>query len=246
MALNVPKLLKTNLLLVISIAMLVINLLLIVILTSFNLLVWKDNRIVYIIFFYHVSGAWLAYFSFGVSLLSHIQYLRNKKIIFSRIGKNSIIVGVFFTAFTLITGSLWYNATSASYGSKPEDYWQWSDPRQTMTFVLLMSYIAFLIFRSLIEDKEQKTKLSAALGIALFPTVPLSYFSAIIFESFHVLSIKPADPGTIYWNPLKIFILLFNLIGMTIFFVYIVKQLVDLDKKREKLDILIQKRLIEA
>ena len=98
----------------------------------------------------------------------------------------------------------------------------------------------------MIEDKEQKTKLSAALGIALFPTVPLSYFSAIIFESFHVLSIKPADPGTIYWNPLKIFILLFNLIGMTIFFVYIVKQLVDLDKKREKLDILIQKRLIEA
>jgi heme exporter protein C len=198
------------------------------------------------IFFYHVSGAWLSYFSFGVSLISHILYLRNKKIVFSRIGKNSIIVGVFFIAFALITGSLWYNATSAGYGSRPEDYWQWGDGRQTMTFVLLISYIAFLIFRSMIEDKEKKAKLSAALGIALFPTIPLSYFSALIFGSLHVLSINPENPGTIYWDPLKIFMLLFNLIAMTIFFVYIVKKLVDLDKEREKLNILIQKRLMEA
>jgi heme exporter protein C len=199
------------------------------------------------IFFYHVSGAWLGYFSFGVSVLSHILYLRNKKIVFSRIGKNSIIVGVFFTAFALITGSLWYNATSGSYGSRPEDFWQWSDGRQTMTFVLLISYLAFLIFRSMIEDHEKKARLSAALGIALFPTVPLSYFSAIIFESLHILiNPTPGEPGNIYWDPLKIFMLLFNLIAMTLFFVYVVKELVDLDKKREKLDLLIQEKLMEA
>jgi heme exporter protein C len=250
---NLPKFLRTNLLLYISIAMLLINLSLIIVLTSFNLIVWETsgdpNRLVYMIFFYHVSGAWLGYFSFGVSLLSHGLYLRNKKIVFSRIGKNSIIVGVFFTAFALITGSLWYNATVANplYGTNPEDYWTWSDGRQTMTFVLLISYIAFLIFRSMIEDKEKKAKLSAALGIALFPTVPLSYFSAIIFGSLHVLiSPVPEATGNIYWEPLKMFMLLFNLIAMTIFFVYVVKELVDLDKKREKLNILIQKKLLEA
>ena len=245
---TLPKFLRTNLLLYVSIAMLLINLFLIIGLTAFNLIVWGDpNRIVYMIFFYHVSGAWLGYFSFGVSLLSHGLYLRNKKIIFSRIGKNSIIVGVFFTAFALITGSLWYNATSGSYGTGPEDYWQWSDGRQTMTFVLLISYIAFLIFRSMIEDKEKKAKLSAALGIALFPTVPLSYFSAIIFETLHVLiNPNPGEPGHLYWDPLKIFMLLFNLIAMTIFFVYIVKKLVDLDIEKEKLEVLIQRRLMEA
>ncbi|MHA2035491.1 MAG: cytochrome c biogenesis protein CcsA [Promethearchaeota archaeon] len=245
---ELPKFLRTNLLLYISIAMLLFNLSLIIILTTSNLIVWGDpNRIVYMIFFYHVSGAWLGYFSFGVSVLSHILYLRNKKIVFSRIGKNSIIVGVFFTAFALITGSLWYNATSGSYGSRPEDYWQWSDGRQTMTFVLLISYIAFLIFRNMIEDKEKKARLSAAVGISLFPTVPLSYFSAIIFESLHVLiNPSPGEPGNIYWDPLKIFMLLFNLIAMTIFFIYIVKKLVDLDKEKERLNIILQKRLIEA
>jgi len=248
---TLPKFLKTNLLLYISITMLLINLFLIIGLTVSNLIVWETtgdpNRLVYMIFFYHVSGAWLGYFSFGVSLLSHGLYLKNKKIVFSRIGKNSIIVGVFFTAFALITGSLWYNATVTGYGSRPEDYWQWSDGRQTMTFVLLISYIAFLIFRSMIEDKEKKAKLSAALGIALFPTVPLSYFSAIIFESLHILiSPVPETTGNIYWEPLKIFMLLFNLIAMTIFFVFIVKKLVDLDKEKENLERLIQKRLMEA
>ncbi len=250
---TLPKFMRTNLLLYISITMLLINLFLIIGLTVSNLIVWETtgdpNRLVYMIFFYHVSGAWLGYFSFGVSLLSHGLYLKNNKILFSRIGKNSIIVGVFFTAFALITGSLWYNATvvNPNYGSRPEDYWQWSDGRQTMTFVLLISYIAFLIFRSMIEDKEKKAKLSAALGIALFPTVPLSYFSAIIFESLHILiSPVPETTGNIYWEPLKIFMLLFNLIAMTIFFVFIVKKLVDLDKEKENLERLIQKRLIEA
>ncbi len=99
----------------------------------------------------------------------------------------------------------------------------------------------------MIEDKEKKAKLSAALGIALFPTVPLSYFSAIIFETLHILiNPNPGEPGNIYWDPLKIFMLLFNLIAMTIFFVFVVKKLVDLDIEREKLEILIQERLMEA
>jgi len=242
---NIPKLLKSHKLLYISLAILIVNLSLIIGLTSFNLLVWENNRIVYIIFFYHVSGAWLAYFSFGVSLISHILYLRKKTIIWSLIGKNSIIVGVFFTAFALITGSLWYNATSGGYRPNPEDFWQWGDGRQTMTLVLLISYVAFLIFRSMIEDKERKAKISAALGIVLFPTVPLSYFSAIIFETLHPL-IDPGDPTDFYWDPVKILMLLFNLIAMTIFFIYVVNQLVELDKRKAQLGAIIQKKLVEV
>ncbi|KKN00787.1 hypothetical protein LCGC14_1134360 [marine sediment metagenome] len=241
------KFFKTNFLLMISLVMLLINLLLIVGLTSTNILTWREppdsHRIVYIVFFYHVSGAWLAYFSFGVSLISHIMYLKNKRINWSLLGKNSIIVGVFFTTFALITGSLWYNSTSGSYGSNPGDYWQWGDGRQTMTLVLLMSYLAFLIFRSLIEDKEKKAKISAALGIVLFPAIPLSYLSGLIFSSLHPLISSPDLVD--YGEPLKIFILLFNLIAITILFIYLVQKLYKLDMKTKKLNEIIQKRLME-
>ena len=191
------------------------------------------ERIIYVIFFYHVSAAWLSYFSFGVSLISHLLYLKQKKMNWSNLGKNSIIVGVFFVAFTLITGSLWYNATSGSYNNI---YWQWSDARQTTTLILFFSYVAYLIFRNFIEEREKKAKLSAILGIVFFPTVPLSYLSAILFTSLHpLINPIPGESGNIYWDSIKLFILFFNLIGMTLLFIYLIRELKELDIAKEKL-----------
>ncbi|HEC37434.1 MAG TPA: hypothetical protein ENI29_04300 [bacterium] len=226
---------KPNLLLSISVVILVINFILILFFANFD-------RLVYMIFFYHVSSAWLSYFSFGISLICNVLYLRNKKIKFSYLGKNSIIVGLIFSGFTLITGSLWYNATSAFYTNV---FWQWSEPRQTMTLVLFFSYLSFLIFRNLVEDKEKKAKLSAALGIVVFPTVPLSYISVIIFTSTHPLINPNPGQGNIYWDPLKLFVLFFNLIAITLLFFYVVQKLVRIDETKEKLDRIIQERLIE-
>lgn len=223
--------------LIASLSLLIINLFLIFGFTTFD-------RIVYVIFFYHVSAAWLSYFSFGVSLISHILYLKQKKMNWSNIGKNSIIVGVFFVAFTLITGSLWFNATSGGYNNI---YWQWSDPRQTTTLILLLSYIAYLIFRNFIEDREKKAKLSAILGIVFFPTVPLSYFSAIIFTSLHpLINPNPGEPGNIYWDTIKMFSLFFNLIAITFLFIYLVRELNELDLAKQKLQELLQTKMEDA
>jgi len=151
----------------------------------------------------------------------------------SNLGKNSIIVGVFFVTFTLITGSLWFNATSGSYNNI---YWQWSDARQTTTLILLFSYVAYLIFRNFIEEREKKAKLSAILGIVFFPTVPLSYLSAILFTSLHpLINPNPGEPGNIYWDSIKLFILFINLIAMTLLFVYLIRELKELDIAKEKL-----------
>jgi len=221
--------------LIVSLSLLIINLFLIFGFATFD-------RIVYVIFFYHVSAAWLSYFSFGVSLISHILYLKQKKMNWSNVGKNSIIVGVFFVAFTLITGSLWFNATSGGYNNI---YWQWSDPRQTTTLILLLSYVAYLIFRNFIEEREKKARLSAILGIVFFPTVPLSYFSAIIFTSLHPL-INPGEPGNIYWDTIKMFSLFFNLIAITFLFIYLVRELNELDLAKQKLQELLQTKMEDA
>lgn len=233
----IHKLNKNYYILIISLSLLIINLFFIFGLATFS-------RIVYIIFFYHVSAAWLSYFSFGVSLIGHILYLKQKKMKWSNIGKNSIIVGVFFVAFTLATGSLWFNATSGAYN---DIYWQWSDPRQTTTLILLLSYVAYLIFRLFIYDREKKAKLSAILGIVFFPTVPLSYFSAIIFTSLHpLINPNPGEPGNIYWDPIKMFSLFFNLIAITLLFVYLVRELNELDIAKQTLQELLQIKMEEG
>lgn len=241
--LDLLKIVKHHLLLTISLIMLIINLLLIIILTSNNLIIWgSPNRIIYTIFFYHVSGAWLSYFSFGISLIFHILYLKSRKNIWINLGKNSILVGVCFSGFTLITGSLWFNATSGDYNNI---FWVWGDARQTTTLVLFLSYLSYLVFAKMIEDREKKAKLTALLGIVLFPTVPLSYISTIVFTSLHpLINPTPGEPGNIYWDPLKLFMLFFNLIAMTILFMYIIKELTFLDKKKDELEKIKQIRLL--
>jgi len=233
---NISEILKNNYLLLISISMLIISLFFMFGLTSFN-------RIVYVIFFYHVPSAWLAYISFSVSLGSHLLFLKYQKMNWSRLGKSSVIVGVFFTAVALITGSLWFNATSGGYNNI---YWSWSDARQVTTLVLFISYLSYLIFGNMIEERNKKARLTAILGIVLFPTVPLSYLSATVFVSLHpLINPNPGQPGHIYWDPMKMFILLFNLIAITIFFAYLIRGLVELDKAKDNLNEIIQRRLEE-
>lgn len=198
------------------------------------------DRMVYIIFFYHVASAWLSYISFGISLICHILYMTKKEIKWSLHGKNSVIIGVAFSGFTLITGSLWFNATSGNYNNI---YWQWSDYRQTMTLILFFSFLAYLVFGNMIENREKKARMTALLGIVLFPMVPLSFFSAIIFSSLHpLITPDPSQSGYIYWDGLKIFCLLINLIAISIFYYYCMQELLEIDKAKEQLDIIIQKK----
>jgi len=233
----INKFKRNHIILIISLSLLIINLFFIFGLTTFS-------RIVYVIFFYHVSAAWLSYFSFGVSVISHILYLKQKKMSWSYLGKNSIIIGVFFVAFTLITGSIWFNATSGAYNNI---YWQWSDPRQTTTLILFLSYIAYLIYRNFIEEREKKAKLSAILGIVFFPTVPLSYLSAIIFTSLHpLINPNPGEPGNIYWDSIKLFSLFLNLFAITLLFIYLVRELKELDIAKQTLQELLQKKMEEG
>lgn len=223
-------------LLIVSLVILLVNSILIFSIISFS-------RSVYAIFFYHVAAAWLSYISYGASFISHILYLKKKEMKWSYHGKNSVVIGVVFSAFTIITGSLWYNATSGGYQNI---YWQWSDYRQTMTLVLFFSYFSYLIYRKSVEEPNQKAKVSALLGLVLFPLVPLSYFSAIIFTSLHpLITPNPGQSGHIYWDFLKIFSLLLNLIAITIFYVYNMNELYKNDITRYKLKELIQRKLSE-
>ena len=227
---------KYKYLLIVSIILLLVNSILIFTLISFS-------RSVFIIFFYHVAAAWLSYISYGISFISHVLYLKKKEMKWSYHGKNSVILGVIFSAFTLITGSIWYNATSGNYRGI---YWQWSDYRQTMTLILFFSYFAYLIFRNTVEEPGKKAKLSALLGMVLFPLVPLSFFSAIIFTSLHpLITANPTQSGHIYWDSLKILSLLINLIAMTIFFLYCMNEFYQNDLTKYKLNEILQRKLSE-
>ncbi len=210
----------------------------------FGLNTFED--IVYVIFYYHVSSAWISYVSFSLSLICSFAYLRKKIAKWDLYGKNCVVIGVFFSAVTLLTGSLWFNATAGTVGGNYQNiFWTW-DPRQTATLVMLISYLAYLLFRNSIDDRDKRARLSALLNLVLFSMVPFSYLSAIIFQSTHVLiNPVPESRGSIYWNPLTLFTLLYTLAGVTLLFTYTLKGLVQLDRLREENERLIQAQMEE-
>jgi hypothetical protein len=95
----------------------------------------------------------------------------------------------------------------------------------------------------MLEERVKKAKLTALYGIVLFPMVPLSYFSAIIFTSLHpLITPDPGQSGYIYWDSLKIICLLINVIAITIFYGYCLLKLYEMDSAKEELIRIIEEK----
>jgi heme exporter protein C len=231
---NAITALKKHALLLASVAILGIN-------SAFIFTVGTFARSVYEIFYYHVASAWLCYFAFGMSVLFNFILLKTNKTEYYYRAKNSVVVGVIFCGITIVAGSLWFNATSAGYTGV---YWDWSDPRETTTLVLFFAYFAYLLFTGMFKDADKKARLSAVLGILLFPMVPLSYLSMFLFNTLHpLINPNPGQPGNIYYNWVKLTLLMINLVAITLLYFYVVQQLSELDKMKLRLEEITKNRM---
>ena len=131
-------------------------------------------RVLYV----HVPSGWLAYLAFGFALVGSIGWLVSKRRSFDRLAVSSVEIGVFFTGLTIITGMIWgYPVWGRA--------WDWGDARLMSVAVMFFIYLAYLALRRTIDDPDVRATRSAALGIAAFVIVPLSYFSTILWRTLH-------------------------------------------------------------
>lgn len=129
------------------------------------------------IMYFHVGSAWIAFLAFGVTALFAILYLIRRKLMLDRIAVASAEIGVVYTTFTLVTGSLW---------AKPiwNTWWTW-DPRLTTTLILWFLYVAYLLLRGTIEGIERRARVSGVFGIIAFADVPVIHFAVEWWRSIH-------------------------------------------------------------
>jgi heme exporter protein C len=87
-------------------------------------------------------------------------------------------VGTAFGILGLITGMLWANYT---WGSP----WH-GDPKQIGAAISLLSYLAYFVLRSSLEDEEQRGRLSAVYNIFAFAAmIPLIFIIPRLASSMH-------------------------------------------------------------
>jgi heme exporter protein C len=129
------------------------------------------------IFYFHASSGWAAMEGTGIVFFANIAYLRKRQPKWDWLAVSAVEVSLAFWSVILVTGPIWAHPVWGVW-------WAW-DWRLTLTLVLWILYICYLILRNLMEDPERRATVSAIFGIFVFLGVPLDYLSIRIFRTQH-------------------------------------------------------------
>ncbi len=132
---------------------------------------------VYRIIYIHVPCAFSAFLLSFCLFLASIKGLWRPQPSTLFVARACAEVGLFFTALTLVTGSLWGKPTWGVY-------WTW-DARLTTTFVLAILYAAYLFLWHSISESAVRAKACAVLGILIFADIPIIYKSVTWWRTLH-------------------------------------------------------------
>jgi heme exporter protein C len=121
------------------------------------------------ILYLHVPCAMAAYVGFLLTAIGGGLYLWRHEERFDRFAASAAEVGVFFCALVLITGPIWGRGTWGGW-------WSW-DLRLTVTLLLFLVYLSYLLLRSFTEGSERTARFAAVYGIAGVAVIPLNYFA---------------------------------------------------------------------
>jgi heme exporter protein C len=129
------------------------------------------------IFYFHVPAAWAAYLAFAVVFLGSIAFLRTSEPRWDLLAHSAAEVGVLFSTIVLVTGPIWAKPVWGTY-------WQW-DARLTSSLVMWLTYVGYLLLRSLSSDPQRTGRLAAVVGIIGFINVPIVHFSVRWWRTLH-------------------------------------------------------------
>jgi heme exporter protein C len=131
------------------------------------------QRIMYL----HIPSILTAYLSFFIVFVGSCLFLWKREKRDDILASSAAEIGVLFTALTLLEGSIWGKPTWGVW-------WTW-DARLTLTAILLLIFIGYLMLRSLIEDENRAAVCSAVLGIIGFLDIPLIHMSVYWWRTLH-------------------------------------------------------------
>lgn len=115
------------------------------------------------IFYIHVPAFFGAFTAFSATLIGGIQYLRTRDEKWDTLALAGVEVGLALSLVNLITGSIW---------ARPiwNTWWTW-DPRLTSAAIMVLTYAAYLMLRSGIENVDTRRRFASVYGILAMTTV---------------------------------------------------------------------------
>jgi len=141
------------------------------------------------IFYFHIANAWVGMLGFLAAAVAGILYLVKKDLKWDLVELAAVEISVVFFSITIVSGSIWARPTWGTW-------WTW-DPRLTTAAILEMIYLAYLLLRQGIEDPERRARFSAVYTLIGSLSVPLTFFSIILWQTIHPEIIGGGNSGSV-------------------------------------------------
>jgi heme exporter protein C len=138
------------------------------------------------IFYFHVSSAITMFVAFFVVFIASIIYLWTHTIWWDSVAASAAEIGVMFCTLVLITGPIWARPIWGTW-------WSW-DPTLTLTLVLWLIYVAYLMLHADGEDSK-RSRFAAVLGIIGFVDVPIIRWSVEKWRTLHPKPVVVQEGG---------------------------------------------------
>src|SRR5262245_34137363 len=183
------------------------------------------------IFYIHVPLAVIgAYGSAVLLFIGSLMFLITRDLKWDRFGATSAEMGIVFTSAQLLTAMMW---AKPIWGA-----WYVFDSRGTLQIVLLLIYVAYVMLRSYLPDREKRAKLCAVFGLLGMVDVPINYLSIYLFRTQHPQPvISPGGGGVDAYMGLT---LLMSAIAITLLYIYLFVRRLTIAKLEEEVDYLSQ------
>ena len=184
------------------------------------------------IFYFHVPSALLGMISFAVAAVASIIYLTQSnsgRRSWDRIAWASAEVGTVFFTIAIATGAIW---------AKPvwQKWWVW-DVNGTLTFMLWLVFIGYLIVRSYAPTVELGSRWAAVVAIFGAASVPFVYMAADWWDGLHTERVTgPAARGSLESE--MFFTLMFSLVTFLVLFVALVAERTAQRSVEERIEML--------
>jgi len=136
------------------------------------------------VFYFHVAAFSAASIAFAAAVVGGIVYLKTRNARWDKLALAGVEVGFFLSLITLFTGMVW---------ARPiwNTWWNW-DPRLTSDAIMILTYAAYLMLRSGIENPEQRRRFASIYGILAFSTVLITFLIIRIRpDTIHPVVIGP-------------------------------------------------------
>jgi heme exporter protein C len=164
-----------------------------------------------------------------VVFLASIVYLWTHTAWWDSVAASAAEIGVIFCTLVLITGPIWARPIWGTW-------WSW-DPTLTLTLVLWLIYVAYLMLRADGEDPK-RARFAAVLGIVGFVDVPIIRWSVEKWRTLHPKPVVIQEGGTTGLPPSMMLAFLVSLAAFWLLFFYLVRERHALAQGRHELEML--------